>query len=249
MSETTGIEWCDHTFNVAWGCMKVSPGCAHCYADTLSNRYGFDVWGPAETTERRTFGDKHWHEPVVWNRKAEKEGKRRRVFWCSMCDLMEDHPTINAERLKAWPLMKATPWLDHLVLTKRPERYTDHLPADWGEGYPNVWLGTSVESQEYIERLHVLSRVPARVRFVSFEPLLGPIEIPLYSPHAIHWGIIGGESGPGAREARPEWMRSLLQQLALCGIAPFLKQLGGHPDKRGHEKAVLDGQRYVEWPM
>ncbi len=112
MSQLTAIEWTDHTFNVAWGCMKVSPGCQHCYADTLSSRYGFDVWGPAATTERRTFGDKHWAEPYRWNKAAGNAGVRRRVFCCSMCDLFEDHPTIDAEREKLWPLIRATPHLD-----------------------------------------------------------------------------------------------------------------------------------------
>lgn len=266
VSARTGIEWCDHTFNIAWGCMKVSPGCAHCYADTLSHRHGFDVWGPKETTARRTFGTKHWHDPVLWNRAAEKAGVRARVFCSSMCDVFEDHPVIDLERERLWPLIRATPWLDWLLLTKRPERIVALLPADWGEGYPNVWLGTSVESQEYADpRIAPLVAVPAVVRFLSAEPLLGPLSLDRVLPidgcagaphpgcatcaYPIHWVIVGGESGPGARPMQQEWARTLRDECAAAGVAFFLKQLGGHPNKRGHELALLDGRRHAEWPL
>lgn len=256
MSESTGIEWCDHTFNVAWGCMKVSPGCAHCYADTLSRRYGHDVWGPAATTARRTFGDKHWAEPLAWNRKAERAGRRGRVFCSSMCDVFEDHPTIVAQLPRLWALARATPQLDWLLLTKRPERIVDHLPADWGFGYPNVWLGTSVESAEYEGRVADLLRAPAVVHFVSAEPLLGPLTDRLfvegYDVHGrqrrVRWVIAGGESGPKARPCDMASLRSLRHACAMHGVSFFLKQLGGHPNKRGGELAVLDGARHVAWP-
>jgi protein gp37 len=247
MSELTGIEWTDHTFNIAWGCMKVSPGCAHCYADTLSHRYGFDVWGPAATTERRTFGAKHWNEPLRWNKAAEKAGEARRVFCCSMCDVFEDHPTVDAERAKLWPLIRATPWLDWQLLTKRPERIAANLPGDWGNGYENVWLGTSIESMDYIARADQLARVPATVRFLSCEPLLGPLDI-IDVLDRINWVIVGGESGPGARPMHELWAGDLQTQCWLSGVPFFLKQLGGFPDKRGHDAAVLDGKRYVEMP-
>jgi len=267
VSQTTSIEWCDHTFNIAWGCMKVSPGCQHCYADTLSNRYGFDVWGPAATTERRTFGAKHWAEPRRWNAAAEKAGQRRRVFCCSMCDVFEDHPTIDAERAKLWPLIRETPWLDWQLLTKRPERIAANLPDDWGAGYPNVWLGTSVESQEYADdRIGHLIAVPAAVRFLSAEPLLDRVSLrwaswaPLNGRRVdrdhldgvrglLHWIIVGGESGPGARPMADAWARELRDQCAEAGIAFFLKQLGGFPNKHGHGDALLDGQRYTEMPV
>lgn len=266
MSARTGIEWTDHTFNIAWGCMKVSPGCQHCYADTLSRRYGHNVWGPAKTTPRRTFGEKHWREPVLWNRAAEKAGERRRVFCCSMCDVFEDHPTIDAERAKLWPLIRATPWLDWQLLTKRPERIAANLPDDWGNGYPNVWLGTSVESQEYTDRIPPLLAVPAVVHFLSCEPLLERIDIRQHlvghEEHGVghtvgacigwtpplDWIICGGESGPKARPMAIDWARDLQRQCADAGVAFFLKQLGGVRDKRGHLDAVLDGVRYVEMP-
>lgn len=255
MSRKTGIEWCDHTFNIAWGCMKVSPGCAHCYAETLSSRFGHDVWGPAAQTTRRTFGAKHWAEPLAWNEAARASGTRARVFCSSMCDVFEDHPIIDAERAKLWPLIRATPHLDWLLLTKRPERIHDALPADWcddGYGYPNVWIGTSIESQEYANRVWPLVDLVARVKFLSFEPLLGPVILPTRlgeSPWwGINWAIVGGESGPGARPMELDWARRLRDDCASHGVAFFLKQLGGFPDKRGHDAAVLDGARHVAWP-
>lgn len=198
MGMQTAIEWTDHTFNIAWGCVKVSPGCQHCYADTLSRRYGHDVWGPAKTTARRTFGAKHWTEPLKWNAKAERDGVRRRVFCSSMCDVFEDHPTIDAEREKLWPLIRATPWLDWQLLTKRPERIAANLPSDWGIGYPNVWLGTSVEAQAYVEeRVPLLTRVHAARHFLSCEPLLGPLNltrIPFGTWFCKKWHTVDGAS-------------------------------------------------------
>jgi protein gp37 len=265
MSEQTGIEWCDHTFNIAWGCMKVSPGCKHCYADSSSRRWGFAVFGPAKTTPRRTFGAKHWNDPLRWNDRAQLAGVRRRVFCSSMCDVFEDHPTIDAEREKLWPLIRATPALDWLLLTKRPERIAVRLPSDWGDGYPNVWLGTSVESQGFAWRAYELAEIPAAVRFLSVEPMLSPLNLrdllPDHgcgggAPHAncvvcapaLHWVIAGSESGAGARPLALDWLRDLHDQCADAGVPFFLKQLGGHPDKRGGDKAVLDGVRHVAWP-
>lgn len=242
MSESTSIEWTDHTFNVAWGCMKVSPGCENCYALTLSRRYGFDVWGPEKTTERRTFAGRHWTEPLRWNTAAKRDGVRRRVFCSSMADVFERHKTIAEERLKLWPLIKATPFLDWQLLTKRPEEIAANLPDDWGaEGYPNVWLGTSVESQDYAERITTLLQIPARVRFLSLEPLLGPIDMSPFFEYegyiddqpvrAIDWAIIGGESGPGARPFNLSWARDIVRQRDESdgGTRLFVKQFGARP--------------------
>lgn len=258
MSEKTGIEWTDHTFNIAWGCMKVSPGCQHCYADTLSRRYGHDVWGPAKTTGRRTFGEKHWRDPLKWNAAAERKGVQRRVFCSSMCDVFEDHPTIDAERERLWPIIRATPNLDWQILTKRPERIAANLPADWGEGYPNVWLGTSVESQEYAdERIPHLVAIPAAVRFLSCEPLLGPLTFrwaswnPVINANhldglrQLHWLIIGGESGPGARPCGVEWIRTIIAECDEARVACFVKQLGARPDVVSITKK---GGDWTEWP-
>lgn len=273
MSEKTGIEWTDHTFNIAWGCMKVSPGCQHCYADTLSKRYGHNVWGPAKTTGRRTFGAKHWADPLKWDAAAKRDGVRRRVFCCSMCDVFEEHPTIDAERERMWPLIRATPNLDWQILTKRPERIAANLPADWGEGYANVWLGTSVESQEYAdERIPQLLAVPAAVRFLSCEPLLGPVTFRWAKWHPVrgswhldgirglHWIIVGGESGGGARPFDVEWAREIVKQCGEAGVACFVKQLGAFPvEMRTHfsngfhgrvdlRLADRKGGDWTEWP-
>lgn len=257
MSANTAIEWCDHTFNIAWGCAKVSPGCAHCYADGVATRWGHAVFGPAKTTPRRTFGAKHWNDPVRWNRAALLAGRRARVFCSSMCDVFEDNETIDAERAKLWPLIRATQHLDWLLLTKRPERIVEALPPDWGYGYPNVWLGTSVESAAYEHRVRELLRAPAMLHFVSAEPLLGPISRAIFAEsygvdgrrYRIGWVIGGGESGIGAQPSALEWFRDLRDYCAALGVPFFLKQLGGHPDKRGGERAVLDGVRHVAWPL
>lgn len=172
MGKLSNISWTHHTFNLAWGCAKVSAGCANCYADTLAKRFGFDVWGADKP--RRTFGANHWQEPLRWNRAAQKTNQRARVFCGSMCDWLEAHPTIDAERQKLWPLIRCTPWLNWLLLTKRAERIVDNLPEDWGQGYPNAWLGVTVENQENAWRFNKhLANIPAAVRFVSCEPALG----------------------------------------------------------------------------
>ncbi len=261
MGESTGIAWCHHTFNPWWGCTKVSAGCANCYAETFSKRTGHDIWGPGKA--RRSFGDKHWAEPLKWNAAAAKAGVRRRVFCASMADVFdEEAPAGDLERL--WALIRETPNLDWLLLTKRPERIVQSLPVDWNwngrVGYPNVWLGTSVENQDAAElRIPILANVPAVVRFLSCEPLLGPLnladpEAPLLwdrdGPHTsdllIHWVIVGGESGPGHRPFDPAWARTLLQQSQSAGSAFFFKQHGGlRPTSGGH---LLDGVEHYEFP-
>jgi protein gp37 len=144
MPQDTGISWTNHTFNIVWGCTKVSQGCKHCYAEPIAAKQGFDVWGLGK--DRRTFGEAYWKKPLAWNRAAEKAGVPARVFCSSMCDVFEDHPTTIAELEKLWPLIRQTPWLQWQLLTKRPERIAQSLPADWGQGYSNVWLGTSIEN-------------------------------------------------------------------------------------------------------
>lgn len=252
MSETTGIEWTDHTFNIVWGCVRVSPGCEHCYAEVQSKRYGHAVWGPAKATPRRVLSDDYWKQPLRWNAKAEAAGERKRVFCGSMCDWAEDHPTTNGEREKLWPLIRATPWLDWLLLTKRPERIAQLLPEDWGDGYLNVRLGTSVESPAYVARAHTLRAVKAVAYFISAEPLLEWTSFESFfgalAPDDNWWLIAGGESQPGARPAEIHWFRTIRDECWQADVPFFLKQLGGHPDSRAHESAVLDGERHIEFP-
>lgn len=246
MSEKTAIAWTDHTFNIAWGCTKVSPGCTNCYADTLATRYGFSVWGPRGS--RRVFSDKHWREPEKWNREAQAEGRRHRVFCSSMCDNFEDHPTIVAQLERLWELIRNTPWLDWQLLTKRADRIDLSLPADWGdEGYHNVWLGVSAENHEYAaQRLQHLAQIPAVVRFVSYEPALGPIDwhAPVgFNGHRLidvpDWIIYGGESGPGYRGHDLAWPRATREACEQNGVAFFYKQSPAHRTELGIE---LDGE-------
>lgn len=243
LGENTVIAWCDHSFNIAWGCQKISPGCANCYADTLSKRYGHvGIWGKG--ADRRTFGAKHWQEPIKWNREAERAGIRRKVFCSSMCDNFEDHTDIIGELVKLWALIRTTPWLDWQLLTKRHDRIALSLPDDWGQGYPNVWLGVSVENDKYLRRVDTLRGIPATVRFVSYEPALGPIA------HAVDLTgidqvLYGGESGPGFRPEDKQWARDVM---ALCreqGTAFFHKQSAAHRTEMGIE---LDGEIVREYP-
>jgi protein gp37 len=248
MGETTLIAWTDHTFNLAHGCMKVSPGCKNCYAETFTTRVSDrKIWGPAATTERRIFGPHHWQEPRRWNAKAHAEGRLHRVFCASMCDWAEDHPTIINELPKLWPLIRDTPWLEWQLLTKRAERIAESLPPDWGAGYPNVWLGVSAENQEWADkRLPHLLEIPARVHFASYEPALGPVDFSAYlGPRKLNWLIYGGESGPGYRHADPQWARNALKQCRKAGVAYFHKQSSAPRTEMGIE---LDGKIIREYP-
>lgn len=150
MGSETGISWTDHTFNPIWGCAHVSPGCVHCYAESFARRTGHDVWGAK--SERRLFGPVYWRQPLTWNAHAEAAGVRERVFCASMADVFEDHPVWDTERPRLWELIDRTPWLDWQILTKRPENIPGMLPALWGDGRPNVWLGVSAENQEWWDR-------------------------------------------------------------------------------------------------
>lgn len=242
MGATTGISWCDCSFNPVWGCAKVSPGCSRCYAESLAARYGHRVWG--EQGKRRTFGPEHWAEPIAWNKKAIKEGRRLRVFCGSMCDVFEDHPVVDLERTKLWPLIRATPFLDWQLLTKRPEQIIHKLPTDWdANGYANVWLGVSVENQDYAHRITTLLKIPATLRFVSYEPALGPLKVHLAG---ISWVIAGGESGTKHRPMDTQWARDMRDQCKASGVAFFYKQ-GSHR-LPGHD-TKLDGELIQEIPV
>lgn len=177
------IEWTTHTFNPWQGCTRVSPGCQHCYAETMMDkRYGKVKWGPLGK-RIRTSAD-YWKQPLKWNREAAAAGERRRVFCSSLADVFETKldqvDDLRSWRFDLWNLIEATPWLDWLILTKRPESVNDIAPYSHGNGvWPsNVWIGTSVENQEWADkRIPELLRIPAAVRFLSCEPLLGPIDL------------------------------------------------------------------------
>lgn len=226
MAKNSSIEWTHHTFNPWWGCVKVSPACTHCYAETWAKRVGQKLWGPR--SKRRFFSDEHWRAPVKWNAEAEVLGARHRVFCASMADVFEDRPELASHRARLFRLIESTPHLDWLLLTKRPE----HAPglarrAGWSGAWPrNVWAGTTVENQEYAaERIPHLLEIPAKVRFLSCEPLLGPVDLGGWIS-SLDWVIAGGESGGKSRPMAPEWPRGIRDQCVAAGIAFHFKQWG-----------------------
>lgn len=228
MGKNSHIEWTHHTFNPWWGCQKVSPACQNCYAETWAKRVGSNVWGAK--APRRFFTDTHWAEPLKWDREAAESKTRARVFCASMADVFENRRDLDAPRARLWKLIEATPNLDWLLLTKRPEHVASL--TIWGEAWPaNVWLGTTVEDQTWVEtRLPHLLSIPAKVRFLSCEPLLGALNLSPFSPKGkpspIHWVIAGGESGPHSRPMNPQWVRSLRDFCRQSKIAFHFKQWG-----------------------
>jgi protein gp37 len=230
MGTETGIEWCDHTFNPWVGCTKVSPGCDHCYAEGWAKRTGgAALW----QGERRRTTAANWRQVLKWNAQAAAAGERKRVFCASLADVF-DNQVPDTWRQDLWCLILDTPNLDWLLLTKRPQNIAKLVPGSWSEqGYRNVWLGTTAENQaEADRRIPHLLAVPAAVRFLSCEPLLGPVDLRAVSwghsnaLHRIDWVIAGGESGPGARPMHPNWARGLRDQCAAAGVPFFFKQWG-----------------------
>lgn len=243
MAQNSKIEWTHHTFNPWWGCIRVSPACKHCYAETWARRLGMDLW--SGKSPRRFFSDAHWREPSKWNREAGEAGERRRVFCASMGDVFEKRRELDAHREKLWPLIAATPHLDWLLLTKRPEHVTSMAP--WEKEWPtNVWLGTTAENQHWAnKRIAKLLENPARVKFISAEPLLGPLRLDGYLLHAdttgagLNWVIAGGESGPHSRPMNPAWVEGLRDQCEAAGTAFHFKQWGHWgPDAKNAPKSA-----------
>lgn len=251
MGSDTKIEWAHNTFNPWTGCTKVSPGCANCYAEGWAKRSGIVKWGKGEP--RRRTSPANWREPIKWNARVAKAGVRERTFCASLADVFD--PEAPQEwRDDLFALIRETPWLDWLLLSKRfglihQDTIMLMLPDDWGNGYPNVWLGTTVENQAMADkRIPELLRTPSAIRFLSCEPLLGPVNLgridatsetdpgfsamqcgpddegPLQT--TIDWVICGGESGPSARPMHPDWARSLRDQCAEAGTPFMFKQWG-----------------------
>lgn len=222
MGENTNISWAHHTFNPWLGCSRVSAGCAKCYAERfVGGRMGLRLWG--DTADRRQT--KTWRNPVRWNRLAQEAGERHRVFCGSLCDVFEDHPTVNRIRPDLWPLIACTPHLDWLLLTKRPENISRMLPADWGDdGLPNVWLGTSIENRDVAHRSPTLTRIPAAIHFLSYEPALGPLHQVRGLLDGIDWLVCGGESGPGFRPMYVGWAYDIRDRCRDENVAFFFKQ-------------------------
>lgn len=260
MAENSKISWTDHTWNGWWGCTQVSPACDRCYAMAFAGGFPnfYDgkphttkkgevkdplpiIWGP--DAERRFFGDKHWAEPLKWNRSAlEAFGRPARVFCMSMADVFEDREDLEPHRERLWSLIGQTPNLRWNLLTKRHLAIAKYKPK-WSL-LPNVHPGVTVENQIYDHR------ITSDVEWISAEPLLGPLRLenlPATHIQNLRWVIIGGESGVGAREMRPEWAFNLIQECRELGVAVHFKQTGEALARR-LELHDRSGKDLKEWP-
>lgn len=303
MAEQTAISWCDHTFSHVIGCTKVSEGCRFCYAESLAKRFNQAAWGPEGT--RIKTSDAYWRQPLKWDRQAQRDGVRRRVFCASMADVFEgwegpivdhhgnrlahcggvfqpasrpefsdwDPATMDDVRRDLFRLIDATPHLDWILLTKRPENIRFYRP--------NVWLGASVSDQATADRnvpLLLQCRDLCAVLFVICEPLLGPVDLTLIGETTtgvrrpsgtfhpllrydalrghedcgdqwygkIDWVIVGGESGPHYRPMELDWARSLRDQCRSAGVPFFFKQSAA---LRPGQHPELDGEVIQEFPQ
>ena len=239
MGENTAIEWADHTFNPWIGCQKVSPACDGCYAETLMDtRLGRVEWGPHG--ERKRTSEANWRQPRKWDREAGKSGKRARVFCASLADVF-DNKVPGEWRADLWQLIDDTPHLIWMLLTKRPQNIAKMLPiaaADF-DIRERIWLGTTAENQEeYDRRWPYIAAQRAAVRFVSYEPALGPLCVREHKPRP-DWLICGGESGPNARPMTPYWASALQGQCTGFGIPFFFKQWGEWAPITQTEPSVL----------
>jgi len=227
MGENSNIEWCDHTFNPWWGCQKVprDPACHNCYAEAFAKRTGHRVWGGGKP--RRILSDANWAKPLAWNEKAKMDGVRRRVFCASMADVFEDRRDLDEHRDRLWQIIRSTPHLDWLLLTKRPENFGMLKIND--DARHNVWLGVTAATQEHYDlRWPLLAKEEAAVRFISAEPIRGDLELLADIPRVPlpDWIIVGGESGAGARPTNVEFVMNLVAKCNTHGIPCFVKQLG-----------------------
>jgi protein gp37 len=232
------------------GCTKVSAGCANCYAETLTkNRMGLNLWGANAT---RQITKQPWKDVLIWQTKAQKgvagvlgEGKPQLVFTGSLMDWAEDRADLVSVRNQMWDVIKKCDHLHFQMLTKRPENIVKFLPKDWGsEGYPNVWLGTSVEDMRVSGRADILREIPAVVRFISYEPALGSLnDLDL---KGIDWVIFGGESGSGFRRANLDWAREMKAKCENDDVAYFFKQSSAFRTEQGIE---LDGEIVRKFPI
>lgn len=240
MAENSSISWTHHTFNPWIGCTKVSPGCQFCYAEIFAGRYLKVGWGDKEP--RHLTADTTWAKPLSWQKKAVKDKTRYRVFCASMADVFEDNDQLIPWRARLWDLIKATPNLDWLLLTKRAENYKKFFPWQWihPNNFPkNIWLGTTICNQKeynsnWIELKVFQEMTKASISFVSFEPLLGNIILHHGAPD---WSIIGGESG-FLKNARPmdlAWVKSMIAQIQAMDDKQhhiFFKQMGSQLAKK-----------------
>jgi protein gp37 len=246
MAETS-IEWTDATWNPVAGCTVLTAGCTNCYAMRMAARLeamGTEKYrGLTRKSGRRAvwtgeirLDEKSLDAPRTWS-------KPRKVFVNSMSDLFHDDVPIEFIG-RVWAVMKETPRHTYQILTKRPERMAQILAYPSFEVLPNVWLGTSIEDGRVLDRLNAIRHVPAAIRFVSLEPLIGSVAEGDLT--GINWAIVGGESGPRAREMKPEWVDEIEAMCRRTGTAFFFKQWGGKNKKAAGR--ILNGKTYDEMP-
>lgn len=243
MSAFSKIEWTEATWNPVTGCTKVSPGCAHCYAEAFANRFRGVPGHPYERGFAVTLRPERLQDPLKWKRS-------RMVFVNSMSDLFhEDVPVEYVQQV--FLVMREASWHQFQVLTKRPERALQLAPVlPWPR---NVWMGVSVENQRWTSRIPLLLQIPAATRFLSCEPLLGRLDLRPYLSF-IDWVIVGGESGPRARPMQLDWAREVRDQCIWAGVPFFFKQWGTFDAagrRLGKHKSgrTLDGREWNEMPM
>jgi protein gp37 len=255
MGETTGISWCDHTFNPWIGCTKVSAGCDLCYAETQNNRFQWNPAGWGKGAPRKLTADANWIKPLAWAKQAITDGVLRRVFAGSLCDPFDDEVP-SAWRDRYFTLIddvgeycrhfRTVPGsgLEFMILTKRIKGAWKKLPGEWVEYLPEyVRLGVTAENQPNADRrIHELFSTWRGKNFISVEPMLGPLDLTHdldgYNPYgaSLDWVIVGGESGAGCRPMNIDWARSVRDQCKEAGVPFFFKQIGGHPNKQ-HDPA------------
>ena len=232
MAENSKIEWTHHTMNFWVGCTALSPACDHCYAEAWAKRTGHpELW---QGERRRTTGE-NWQKPLKWDRRCAALGIRERVFTNSLADFL-DNQVPGRWRDDAWHRIDQCRNMDWMILSKRPENGPKMLPGlaigapEWGDGWSNVWMGTTVEDRARKRRIDALRAIPAKVRFLSIEPLIEDLgELDLTSIDLV---IVGGESGPHARPMHPGWARSIRDQCAAASVPFHFKQNGEWIDEQ-----------------
>ncbi len=237
--EKTKIQWTDATVNFWTGCRKVSDGCKFCYMYRDKERYGQDPTNVLPTSDNTFNKALKWDEPKL-------------IFTCSWSDFFIEEA--DQWRQDAWDVIRDTPHHNWQILTKRAERIIECLPDDWGDGWDNVWLGVSIESQKYMHRAETLANIPAKTRFISAEPLLRELDFKqLQELDNFHWCIIGGESGNATgkyryRECKQEWIEKIIDDLRYTKVAVFVKQMGTHLAKQMRLNDRHGGD-IDEWPL
>jgi protein gp37 len=238
MSDKTKIRTADHTWNPWIGCNPISEGCAHCYAEAMHRT---KPWTPdfSVVTRAKTT----WKNPLRWQKEAEAEGRVGMVFCASLSDFF--HPAADQWRAEAWKIVKSTPNLVWRFTMKRVELVADRLPADWGDGYPNCWIGTTWETKKHLWRLDALRAIPAAGRYAAIEPLLGNLT-PDLADHLdeIDWVVLGGETGNGHRPMDAQWARDIRDLYQARGIAFWFLGHGGTHQK----ETLLDGVEHAAFP-